>query len=197
MHITEKAEPLIVPQSKRQRTRNKLIQCAIQIVGEKGFERTTLEEVAKRAGLTRGSIYGNFQSRNELFLAVAESQWEPVAPVFPEGASLEDQLRLLADAVIEQLPQRRQRAVGAASFVAYALTHQELRKKLAKANAHIYRTLAPALHASELTIPPESFVKTIHALIEGIFVLNALTPELVDADTVRHAFRVLTQSRKR
>jgi AcrR family transcriptional regulator len=30
------------------------------VIREKGYERTTMEEVARRAGMTRGAIYGNF-----------------------------------------------------------------------------------------------------------------------------------------
>ena len=49
---------------KRARTRARLVQAAAAAIGEKGFERTSLEDVAQRAGMTRGAIYGNFDSRD-------------------------------------------------------------------------------------------------------------------------------------
>ena len=42
---------------KRDRTRARLLEAARAIVREKGFARTTLEAVARRAGMTTGAIY--------------------------------------------------------------------------------------------------------------------------------------------
>ena len=42
---------------KRQRTRSKLLEAARELVREKGYERTTLEEVASRAGMTTGELF--------------------------------------------------------------------------------------------------------------------------------------------
>src|SRR5262245_54140438 len=54
---------------KRLRTRARLIDAAVDVVREKGFYKTTLEEVARRAGMTRGAVYGNFKDKDELLLA--------------------------------------------------------------------------------------------------------------------------------
>ena len=55
---------------KRDRTRATLLEAARAIVREKGYARTTLEAVARRAGMTTGAIYGNFKNRDELFIAL-------------------------------------------------------------------------------------------------------------------------------
>ena len=51
---------------KRARTREKLISAAAAIIGEKGYDRAPLEEIASRAGMTRGAVYGNFKNKEEL-----------------------------------------------------------------------------------------------------------------------------------
>src|SRR5262249_36115457 len=124
---------------KRERTRAKLIEAAAQVIGEKGYERLTLEEGARRAGMTRGAIYGNFKNREEGILAGVATRWRPIAPAWRAGASLKEQLRLLGEAVVASAPARRAQAVGAFSFQQYALTHEELRARLVEANAEIYR----------------------------------------------------------
>src|SRR5262245_13936892 len=80
---------------KRERTRARLIEAAAQVIGEKGYERATLEEVAARAGMTRGAIYGNFKNREELFLAVVAARWQPIIPSWQPGAPLKEQLHVL------------------------------------------------------------------------------------------------------
>jgi len=59
---------------KRARTSEKLISAAAAVIGEKGYDRATLEEIAARAGMTRGAVYGNFKNKEELFLALIASR---------------------------------------------------------------------------------------------------------------------------
>jgi AcrR family transcriptional regulator len=180
---------------KRERTRARLIAAAAQIVGEKGFERTSLEEVAARAGMTRGAIYGNFRDKEALFLAVAAARWQPIAPALVPGADFPAQLRVIAEAVVAAMPQRRAAAVGAASFQLYALTHEAMRAQVVAANGAIYAELAAgmrgAFDAESLPLAPEMLVRVMHALVDGLMFLHALTPELVDAAVVRAALGVL------
>src|SRR5215471_1324325 len=81
---------------KRQRTRSKLLEAARQLVREKGYEQTTLENVAKRAGMTTGAIYGNFRNREELFVALGQAFWPDIKPKVKPGAGLSEIMRALA-----------------------------------------------------------------------------------------------------
>jgi TetR/AcrR family acrAB operon transcriptional repressor len=85
---------------KRGRTRAALLAAARDVIREKGYGRTTLEDVAARAGMTTGAIYGNFRNRAELFIALAEAYWPPVRPRVAPDASTSDAMRALATATI-------------------------------------------------------------------------------------------------
>jgi AcrR family transcriptional regulator len=171
------------------------VEAAALVIAEKGYERTSLEDVAARAGMTRGAIYGNFRNKEDLFLAVVAARWQPIVPPIEAGAGFEVQIRALADAVVAAMPARRAAAVGAASFQLYALTHEAMRERVAAANAEIYRQMAAGLRSfgaeADLAMPPEMFVRVAHALIDGLMFLHALTPELIDATVVRAALGVL------
>lgn len=183
------------PLPKRERTRAALIRAAAELIGERGYERTSLEAVAERAGMSRGAIYGNFANRDELFLAVAGHFWRPVAPVFPADSSFAERMRILGAAVAGEAVARRAAAVGAVSFQLYALTHPELRARLEAMNAAIYRAaaadLAASVPADALPMPPETFVKVAHALIEGLMLTHFLTPELITEEVIASAFEAL------
>jgi AcrR family transcriptional regulator len=183
---------------KRQRTRLALIEAAAAIIREKGYEATTLAEVAERAGMTRGAIYGNFKNREELFLAVVAQRWEPIVPRIRVGDSFAKQMRALAEAVIAVFPQRRKSAVGAASFQAYALKHEDMRQRLVAANAEVYRTMAAGVaqmnRTHELPMPAEQLVRVLHFTIEGYLMLRFLTPELIGDDDIIAAFEAIGRS---
>ena len=81
---------------KRARTRAKLLEATRQLIREKGYEHTTMQDVAKRAGMTSGAIYGNFKNRDELFLALADAHWGPVQAQFPPGSTFSEKMMALA-----------------------------------------------------------------------------------------------------
>src|SRR5215813_15674551 len=86
---------------KRERTRAKLLEAARALIQEKGHEHTTLEDIAERAGMTTGAIYGNFKNREDLFIALGQTYWAPIKPRVQPGASFPDVMRAIADATIE------------------------------------------------------------------------------------------------
>ena len=176
-----------------------MISAAAELVGEQGFERTSLEQVAARAGMTRGAIYGNFRDREALFLAVAERHWAPVAPPITPHAPFAQQMRELASAVVATLPSRTARAAGAASFQVFALTNKKLRARLAKANAEIYRQAAARVRQTarldELPTEPLALVKILHALTDGLTFLHALTPDLIDEKVIIAAFEAIARGK--
>jgi AcrR family transcriptional regulator len=180
---------------KRERTRAQLIEAASKIINEKGYDRTTLEEIARRAGMTRGAIYNNFTDKEELFMAVSETRWQPIAPPLKPGASLKEQMNILGRAVVAAAEQRRAIAVGALSFQLYALTHEEMRARLAETNAEIYgwaaEQLVQFIPAEDLPLPPNEFVRVIHALTDGLLALHFLTPELITDEIIIGAFEAL------
>ena len=52
--------------------REKIIQAAIESFAQAGFDRTKMEDIAKRLGLSKGTIYLYFNSKEDLFLAIFE-----------------------------------------------------------------------------------------------------------------------------
>jgi AcrR family transcriptional regulator len=66
----------LTPDRRRQQTRDTLIEAAAQVFGQRGFNGATLDEVAAVAGFTKGAVYSNFKSKDDLFLAVLESRFD-------------------------------------------------------------------------------------------------------------------------
>src|SRR4029077_2230891 len=115
---------------KRDRTRAALLEAARSLVRERGYERTTIEEVAKRAGMTTGAIYGNFKNRDELFIALGLTYWAPVAPKVPAGATFAEAMRAMAKATLAAVDERAPAAIGRLTGLAYTLKKKELRSRV-------------------------------------------------------------------
>jgi AcrR family transcriptional regulator len=65
-------ETLNKHQLRTQETRTRLLNAAEEVFVRDGYEGAQLEEIAATAGRTKGAVYANFKSKEDLFLALFE-----------------------------------------------------------------------------------------------------------------------------
>jgi len=86
-------------ETKKKKTRQAIMDAAIRLFSEKGFEKTSVDELAKEAGVGKSTIYGYFHTKNEIFLAFCEDQvdfvFTDLAQKRDPDASLQEQLLTL------------------------------------------------------------------------------------------------------
>ena len=58
-------------QSKKDRTRAAIIDSAINIIAKKGFQKSSIQEMAKNAGIANGTFYNHYKDRKSIFEDVA------------------------------------------------------------------------------------------------------------------------------
>lgn len=182
---------------KRARTRAKLIEAARELTREKGYERTTMEEIARRAGMTTGAIYGNFRNRDELYIALAQTYWAPIRPKIRKSSSFADKMRALAEATLAALPERETAVVGYLSGRAYAFAHPDVLARAREVTARSYAEGAAWLEAvadeEGLPMPAPTLIAVIHALMEGLVLQRLLTPDLVPDEAFYAAFEAIAR----
>lgn len=67
--------------ARAQETRSRLLDAAEQVFRERGVSGSSLDEIAKAAGLTRGAIYRHFKDKAELFEAMMDRVTLPLEGV--------------------------------------------------------------------------------------------------------------------
>jgi len=61
-------------EEKKRATRRAILDAAVELFAERGFERTSIGELARAAGIGKGTIYGYFRTKEEIFLAFCEEE---------------------------------------------------------------------------------------------------------------------------
>lgn len=84
---------------KKRQTRQAIVAAAVKLFAEKGFEQTSMDELAREAGVGKGTIYGYFTTKSEIFLAFCEEEidfaFDRVATESDPQAPLLEQLMTL------------------------------------------------------------------------------------------------------
>jgi AcrR family transcriptional regulator len=170
---------------KRERTRAALVAAALEVVAEKGFAAASLDEIAARAGMTKGAIYSNFSGKAELLLAAVSARGLTLASGRPEAATIGEELNAMATDLAATL----RRATGEASFLAefqlYALRDPEIRKGVAATYSEGFTATAAYLARLKDVapgMPPRHLAVALQAIAMGFVVQSFITPdEITDA----------------
>ncbi|MCW4149189.1 TetR family transcriptional regulator [Halomonas sp. 18H] len=98
-------------------TRVALLDAAEAVFFEKGVACTSLEQIARHAGLTRGAVYWHFRNKSDLFRAVLDRVRMPFEELVAESAAPDasplDAIRLGCQRGFHQLEQPQHRRVHA------------------------------------------------------------------------------------
>ena len=87
---------------KSDETRSRILEAALSVFRERGFEKATMREIAAEAGVAVGAAYYYFDSKDALVLAFyerAQFEMHPAIEAALDGAkTLEDRLRIIISA---------------------------------------------------------------------------------------------------
>ena len=91
------------------RPQDRILDAAMRVFRRHGFRRSSIEQAAEEAGLTRQALYHHFDSKEALFRAVIERLYEnSLAAEIAAAKAAEEQDRGLADILIAEIGARLQ-----------------------------------------------------------------------------------------
>ena len=177
-----------------QATRNLILDTAEVVFHERGVSRSSLNEIAQAAGLTRGAIYWHFEDKADLFNAMMKRVTLPLKETAERSGdpSLEDPIAYMRENFTRALrltvsdPQVR-RVFGIAmhkveyvgELTAVRDRHLAIRDECLQ---HAQRGISLAMQRGQLAkrIPARSAALGLHALIDGLIQNWMLDPEAFD-----------------
>ncbi|GLW95929.1 TetR/AcrR family transcriptional regulator [Microtetraspora sp. NBRC 16547] len=72
----------------REDTRNRLFRAAVELIAEQGFAGTTVDAIAERAGVAKGTVFYNFGSKDGLFAALLDHGIQRLTASLAEAAEV-------------------------------------------------------------------------------------------------------------
>ena len=97
---------------KAEETRNRILDTALELFRERGFNVTTMRDVAAEAGVATGAAYYYFRSKEDLvmafYLRTAEEARQPFEEAFAATKDLRKRIRAMIDIKFEQFGEQRE-----------------------------------------------------------------------------------------
>jgi len=109
---------------------DEIIAAALDVFSEHGFAATRMEEVARRAGLSKGAVYRYFETKDELFRAMVGAailpNIEAVQALIAQAPTFEAAIRAAAPAMASRVLSNRQFTGVLRLIIAESRAHPEL-----------------------------------------------------------------------
>lgn len=183
------------------RTRRRLVDAAARVGARRGLAAASLDEVAQAAGYTKGAVYANFASKEELFLAVLDERFaerlEQIERVFDTDAAPTVQAAEAGAELSRAMAADRDWQRLFLEFAVHAARDAAFRERLTAR----YRTLRERIAAIlerrmretgvTADVSPADLALMTFAMANGVALESLLEPEAVPDDLLARMYAIL------
>src|SRR5436190_5306033 len=169
-------------------SRARLLDSAANVFAERGYERASIDEVAARAGLSKGTVYWHFASKEELFMALLDERIDRPARAVMDitaAAPREQPTSGAVDAALGQLVRDQPEFVQLLlEYWAAAVRDPKLAERYVERQQALRKTLADVLRGRQppdvpFDVPPEHLATAFIALAFGLALELLVDPKAV------------------
>jgi AcrR family transcriptional regulator len=173
-----------------QDARNQILDAALSLFARQGFAHTSMNDIVRQSGVSKGGVYWHFQSKDALILAIFDAffsgQEAILAGVLHSAGSPATRLRRLVELAGAELEAATARFPAPLEFYTLAAHNETLRARLAHFYAGYHEKLCLLLQEGieagvwpvTTAVPP-----TAHFLIsaiEGVILPWSLFPDQIN-----------------
>lgn len=168
--------------------REQILAAAAVCFAERGFQPTTMDDIARGAQLSKGSLYWHFQNKRELFLAVLDAVAVDLFRVWEERAASEPDILAVLESIFEVAADRQRDQPDLISLWLEYLRVPEGRERLAAVYRDARERLAGLIdegiaRGQIRELPREPLAAVLTAGSEGLGLQAMVDPEF---DLDRH-----------
>lgn len=164
-------------------TRGQILEAAFRCFADKGYHAARMDDLVKASGLSKGSLYWHFESKEDVFLAVFDAlEAEVFAAWDDEETHAHAVMRMLerdGEIVLQRMVAQRA-ALGAwMEFVAHPAARARMRLTYERSRGRLAELIRRGIDAGE--IDPDLAVDEVAAFftgaVEGLILQSFVNPD--------------------
>lgn len=186
-----------VTEEYREEQRSKLINNALQCFSDNGYESTSVDDIVRLTGVSKGMFYTYFPSKEEMFLALVsertESFFKQMESVFAEISGAWEKLRYLLE--VYRAPLRDDQRQWLSVFLEFFISTSRYESRMDFMHRRYHRfigLLENVIEAGKSTgefssdIDSKAVSALYWALCDGLYLHRSQLAQLEDNDEVYH-----------
>lgn len=143
-----------------EKTKLAILEAAEQLFLKKGVSKTSLEEIARAAGMTRGAVYWHFKNKDHLINELMSQIFQPVEQVFDQFLTMEGSVILKLFGLFKSIFDQLSNDEKIRNIFTILLRRCEYTEELSESEARCNNMIEGFIsHCAELISQPETAKK--------------------------------------
>ena len=187
----------------KENTRDKILDSAKRLFEHKGYHETSMDDIVEASGLSKGAIYGYFDSKEALFESLQEKDYsellERAEKLLADEGPAKSKLERIADIYFlsHDSPSREQCRMSlqfSAASLSMRPVHGKVENQYVRIHALLTAILKEGIRKGEFKkgIDTHSIALVLFSTFKGLSVLWATTDTKIDWKSIRNALVKLT-----
>jgi AcrR family transcriptional regulator len=179
--------------------REEILAAALSCFAERGYHETTVDDIASRAGLSKGAVYWHFAGKREIFLTALDLYVEESLARFRAAAvgskTAREGLERISDAALATVPESGL-VEATLDFLAHATRDDEFRVRFRRlwtgCSELVGAQLQRGIDSGEFrSFDTEAMATAMFAAMDGLFVQSVVLPEIRPAPIWKTTLEIL------
>jgi AcrR family transcriptional regulator len=175
--------------------KDQILDAATDVFAEKGFNGTRMDDIVQKSGLSKGTLYWYFNSKDEIIVNILERmfsrEFEELENLVDSEETATERLLFFTERAIEDVRRMLRLMPLAYEFVAWAFRRKFVQEAFKRYINRFMDVLVPIIQqgidAGEFRkIDPHTAAITIGAIFEGMILLWVYDNSLVDTEIHIH-----------
>ncbi|MGW8180415.1 MAG: TetR/AcrR family transcriptional regulator [bacterium] len=186
------------PQPDRvQERRQQIMQAAMSCFARKGYHKTTMDDIVAESGLSKGTLYWYFKSKDELFFSLVNSFFlevqQDMDAIFEQDTTASDKLHSMAHEFARLYEEVAEFLNVFFEFWMQGTLNEQLNQLFRSMLVEYRGKLAGVIEEGEKTgefkkVDADQLAVTVMAAYDGLWFYKMLMPDEVDLDRASRAF---------
>jgi AcrR family transcriptional regulator len=186
----------------RSEVRDRILEAASKVFAAEGFVGATIDAIGQAAGFTKGAVYSNFGSKDELFLALLDREFElrgeQIATALKSGGDTAAAAHALSRSVLDSVHDHADYYILFVEYWLRAVRDPQLRERLIArrraAAAEQADNFAESAAVATSGRPLADLAQLVVTMNLGIAMEEVLRPRTIDPDLLGQLIAALLES---
>lgn len=171
----------------RQEKKKLIMDTALELFAENGFHATSISQISKKAGISKGLIYNYFESKHEILEEIINYGFREVQDLLDpnkDGILTEDEFIQFLEQSFNLVKNNHRHWKLYFSLMLQPIVSENFTTKYAETGEPIFRMMYEFI-ASKGSPDPEGDLMIISAMIEGAFLYAIAVPDVFPIDAMK------------
>lgn len=197
----------LTQKERKEITRKLLLESAVEIFAKFGFHGASVDKIADHAGFSKGAVYGHFQSKEELFLALLENRMnmhaENINNLIEQEYTVSHTIEKINAYFNSVKEENRTMSMLNMEFLLYAMRKESVRDKwsgmISQSVGRISESIEVLMKKEnhKLSLPSQDIAWIILSLENGMSIFHYIGENSVPSDLYGKALKTLLLASKR